>query len=358
VTSDPVAHLYLRIQALADSPALLAAFVALGCSLSVLFAVGWFDRGAALTLLFLEVFRIGWRPPGDVRGVVLLAGILAAHIFVAPAPYGSWAARGRPDPGGAWRMPPWILHVGWVALALATAFGGVTKLLSMSWTDGTGLARAAGGTLPLPAPLLRWAAWGVLGFELAFAPLALVSRLRPGLWVLSLGLRLAPAALGDFAGASAGMVLLHGPAFDPAWVRPRRAAATEWVFYDGGCGLCHRVVRFVLAEDREGDAFRFSPLGSDTFRAAVPPAQRAGLPDSLVVGGADGALLTRSAAALHILRRLGGIWRVLAGLGSCVPGVVRDGAYDGIARVRYRLFRAPAQACPIVPAYLQARFDP
>jgi len=125
-----------------------------------------------------------------------------------------------------------------------------------------------------------------------------------------------------------------------------------------GCGLCHRVVRFVLAEDRAGEAIRFAPLGSDTFRAAVPAAQRAGLPDSLVVRRADGVVLTRSAAVLHIYRRLGGIWRVLAGLGSCVPGVVRDGAYDGIARVRYRLFRAPAQACPIVPPCLQARFDP
>jgi hypothetical protein len=30
--------------------------------------------------------------------------------------------------------------------------------------------------------------------------------------------------------------------------------------------------------------------------------------------------------------------------------------YDGIARVRHSLFRAPVEACPLVPADLRARF--
>jgi hypothetical protein len=45
------------------------------------------------------------------------------------------------------------------------------------------------------------------------------------------------------------MVMLHFFTFDPAWVKPF-GAETEMIFYDGHCGLCHRAVRFVLAEDR------------------------------------------------------------------------------------------------------------
>ena len=54
---------------------------------------------------------------------------------------------------------------------------------------------------------------------------------------------------------------------------------------------------------------------------------------------ADGALLIRSAAAIHILRRLGGVWRLLGGLARLCPSWILDRAYDGLARVRRRLFR-------------------
>jgi predicted DCC family thiol-disulfide oxidoreductase YuxK len=164
-------------------------------------------------------------------------------------------------------------------------------------------------------------------------------------------------ALIDFADLSLGMVMLHLFTFDPAWVRPAKAAHTETVFYDGHCGLCHRAVRFVLAEDRAGHAFRFAPLEGDAFRATVPEASRAGLPDSLIVSTAEGALLTRSAAVLHILRRLGGIWRLSGGLARVVPAAIRDRAYDAVARIRHRLFPAPPEACPLIPERLRARFD-
>ena len=48
------------------------------------------------------------------------------------------------------------------------------------------------------------------------------------------------------------------------------------IFYDGDCGLCHRAVRVVLAADPEGRAFRFAPLGGETFRALMQ-ARGAGL---------------------------------------------------------------------------------
>ena len=130
----------------------------------------------------------------------------------------------------------------------------------------------------------------------------------------------------------------------------------DLLFYDGGCGLCHRAVRFVLWADPEGRAFRFAPLGGETFEALVSAGERERLPDSLVVRTAGGALLTRSTGALHALRRLGGGWCALAVLLGVVPRPIRDAVYDFIARVRFRLFAKPKDTCPLVPPPLRARF--
>jgi predicted DCC family thiol-disulfide oxidoreductase YuxK len=134
--------------------------------------------------------------------------------------------------------------------------------------------------------------------------------------------------------------------------------APERIFYDGSCGLCHRGVRFVVRRDPEGRAFRFAPLGGPTFAREVDPAIASGLPDSFVIVTRDGRVLPRSDGALHVLAALGGIWRVLAAVGKIVPRGVRDFLYDRIAAVRKRLFRPPADACPVAPAELRRRFDP
>ena len=136
------------------------------------------------------------------------------------------------------------------------------------------------------------------------------------------------------------------------------AQAVEYLFYDGHCGLCHRTVKFVLKHDRDGRAFRFAPLQGSTFLARLTAERRVGLPDSVVVLTRDGELLARSDAFLHILRRLGGGWRVLATVLSVVPRGVRDFVYEFIARIRYRVFGKRNDLCPIVPAELLARFDP
>lgn len=134
--------------------------------------------------------------------------------------------------------------------------------------------------------------------------------------------------------------------------------ATDLLFYDGGCGLCHRLVSFVIAHDREGSRFRYAPLGGSTFDATLTPAQRQGLPDSVVVRTADGRILVRSDAAIHIGERLGGLWGLLARTASLLPRWLLDPGYDAIARVRGRLFAKPNGACPLLPPELRPRFLP
>jgi predicted DCC family thiol-disulfide oxidoreductase YuxK len=199
--------------------------------------------------------------------------------------------------------------------------------------------------------------WGGLALELGFAPLALWRRTRPYVWGAMLGARLGLIALIGFTEPSMGAVMLHLFTFDPGWVRPFEAGATEMIFYDGNCGLCHRAVRFVLAEDRTGKAFRFAPIDSAAFRAAIPEEVSRTLPNSVIIRDADGNLLSRSAGVIHIMRRLGGVWRLLAAVMALIPSGLRDAVYDFIARVRYRLFSAPEEACPLMPKHLRERFD-
>lgn len=264
-------------------------------------------------------------------------------------------------------MPREIYLVVWILMALGYSYSGYTKLISPSWVNGTAVAAVLANPLArpgfardlllaLPSAFLSVATWGALAMELLFAPLALVRRLRPWLWGAMLLMHLGLIAVIDFADLSLGMVMLHLFTFDPGWVRPLQAK-TATFFYDGNCGLCHRAVRFLLAEDRQGEAFRFAPLGGDHFLSAVSAEQRRALPDSMIVLTDDGRLLSRSAALLYVMARLGGVWRLLAVIGNRIPAGWRDRLYDRIARIRGRLFRKPDGACPLLPTHLRARFS-
>lgn len=129
------------------------------------------------------------------------------------------------------------------------------------------------------------------------------------------------------------------------------------LFYDGGCGLCHRAVSFLAGRDRAG-AIRFAPLGGATFLRSLPLEARGSLPDSLVVLTAEGGLLTRSAAVRHLLRRIGGGWGLLARAAGLLPLAWADGLYDAVARRRGRWFPPPVEGCPLPPGDQRARFEP
>lgn len=133
--------------------------------------------------------------------------------------------------------------------------------------------------------------------------------------------------------------------------------APDTIFYDGGCALCHRSVRFLLARDLDGSRFRFAPIGGACFRSALSDAERTDLPDAIVVRKADGQLLVRSAAALRLGARVGGLHGALARLLALVPTRLLDRLYDAIARSRYRVFGRVSDSCPAIAPELRARFD-
>jgi predicted DCC family thiol-disulfide oxidoreductase YuxK len=294
-------------------------------ALSVCFGLGLADRAAALALFCVGAL-VAMLEPASANPALLAGGGLFAHTCIPENPYGSWDARGRADPGGGWWLPAPTFAALWIAL-----LGGI------SWIGGQERA------------------------GLMLIPLVLFARVRPWLWVAFLGAHIALRPRIDlaepFSIVEMGLWMLHGLTFDPAWIRASGAGERVRLFYDGGCGLCHAAVRFVLAEDPQGRAFRFAPLASDAFESRVAPEQRAALPDSLVLVLADGRVLVRGAALREIGERLGGLWRLLALASRCVPTRWLDALYDAVARRRARLFAAPTDTCPLIPSELRARFE-
>jgi len=122
------------------------------------------------------------------------------------------------------------------------------------------------------------------------------------------------------------------PIFDREPLRCRDALV---IAFDGECSFCSGWVSFVADRDQTGRFF-FATVQSAIGRNALAAA---GLPDdqiSTVLLMSRSAILARSDAAIAILTGLGGMWKAV-GLFRLVPRAIRDGAYDFVARNRYRI---------------------
>jgi predicted DCC family thiol-disulfide oxidoreductase YuxK len=132
------------------------------------------------------------------------------------------------------------------------------------------------------------------------------------------------------------------------------------LLYDGTCGFCARSVQFVLRHERRRRSLRFASLqsraGTDV-RERHPELHDVDSVIWLDPGNESRAerLYVRSAAVLHVLRYLGGPWRLLAALGALVPSAIRDAAYNFVALHRQRL-AGGGPACLLPTAAQRTRF--
>src|SRR5687767_9974756 len=122
---------------------------------------------------------------------------------------------------------------------------------------------------------------------------------------------------------------------------PTASQGTHLVLYDGVCGLCNRLLQFLLKHDH-GAAFCFASLQSTTGKASV--ARWGGDPEALssfyVVADfrtPQARVLTKSEAAMFVARELGWPWTV-ARAARVLPLAFRNRLYDLVARNRYRVF--------------------
>ena len=108
------------------------------------------------------------------------------------------------------------------------------------------------------------------------------------------------------------------------------------VFFDGECILCNGILDMMLAIDTQAK-LRVAPLQGDTAKAMLPPLPQD--PEEWSIYYLDEldetGLYYQSEAVIQILRRLGGVWSLLA-VGGTIPLPIRDAVYRFVANNRYR----------------------
>jgi predicted DCC family thiol-disulfide oxidoreductase YuxK len=130
------------------------------------------------------------------------------------------------------------------------------------------------------------------------------------------------------------------------------------VLYDGVCGLCNRLLQFLLRHDHRR-VFSFASLQSAVGQSMVK--RSGGNPDDLTSFYAvadyrtpNSRVFTRSDAALFVAGELGWPWKA-ARFVRVTPKGIRDGAYDLVARSRYRVF-GRYERCPAPTPEFRSRF--
>ncbi len=123
--------------------------------------------------------------------------------------------------------------------------------------------------------------------------------------------------------------------------QPSVGEGAHLVLYDGVCGLCSRLLQFLLEHDRHA-VFTFASLQSARGRTIV---ERFGgdpnaLASFLVLANHRGdrpQMFSRSGAALFVAGQLGWPWKA-AVIARVLPTAILDHVYNIVARNRYRMF--------------------
>ena len=106
------------------------------------------------------------------------------------------------------------------------------------------------------------------------------------------------------------------------------------LFFDGDCGLCNRLVGFVLDRDHKGE-IRFAPLQGVTAERLLDARDREVLDTGVFLTG--GRCFRRSSAAIRVLWYLGGFWKIVGALLWAIPEPLRETGYRLFARNRFRV---------------------
>ena len=120
------------------------------------------------------------------------------------------------------------------------------------------------------------------------------------------------------------------------------AGANPIILYDGVCGLCNRLVQFLLKHDKQG-RLRFAALQSD-FAEKVLRRHGIDAKDLDTVQVIENyeqpgeRVLQRSDAILRAGRELGGLWGASSSIAKIIPRPLRDLVYRFVATNRYRMF--------------------
>lgn len=125
------------------------------------------------------------------------------------------------------------------------------------------------------------------------------------------------------------------------------------ILFDGICNFCNGAVNFIIRQDKKA-VFKFAPLQSKKGQELV---EKFNLPktnfDSFVLIE-NGKAYKRSTAGLRLYNKLPWYWKWTQ-VFWIIPGFLRNGIYDLIAKNRYKWF-GKKETCMIPTPEVKNRF--
>jgi len=125
------------------------------------------------------------------------------------------------------------------------------------------------------------------------------------------------------------------------------------ILFDGVCNMCNTFVQFVIKRDKKKQ-FQFASLQSNYGSELLKRFGLQGKGFDTVLLYSDKNILTRSDATITILSSLGGIWKA-AIIFKFLPGFIRNGLYNFMAKRRYKLF-GKRDTCMVPTEDIKSRF--
>lgn len=342
----------------ADWLLLATLFAGVGIGLSGLLILGWRRRLMAGGLFLVWGVFLDSRMLFGFWEDVVVWGLLLVLLVVPPGEPLCW--RRTVACSVDWRVPRWVVIGVWASLGLVYFVASARLILFLGWeavwvNESRHLGRTWTDTLDsdqwsawlwLPVLLLRAPImWLILLARLLFLPTSLFATGRRWAWWVMVGLSIAGwLVFLPSAPLYPGLLLALLLIFDPTWLKGDQVSLKighePLLLYDGECGLCNAIVRFLLREDVSG-RIRFaelqSPLGQETL-------QRLGRPTSdfdsmtFLPDRSESGHCIRSSGVVAVLKAAGGIWRGWGMFLRWVPGPLRDAGYDVVAKLRYAVF--------------------
>jgi len=227
---SPIHGILPNVLAWWDSPAAVTAFLSAMVVCSVLFAMGVARRSMAGILWYGWACLFNRNVLISNTGIPYVGLLLLLTTLVPPAEPRRFRRADR-NPA-EFHVPLMVWVAAWVLMAAGYTFGGIVKLQSPSWVNGTAMWHLLNNPLTrpgflrdiavaLPARAIALMTWVLLTLEVVFLPLALWRVTRPFIWTAMLCTQAVFMILVGSADLTAPMLMLHLFTFDPRWV-PRR----------------------------------------------------------------------------------------------------------------------------------------
>ncbi len=125
------------------------------------------------------------------------------------------------------------------------------------------------------------------------------------------------------------------------------------ILFDGICNFCNSTVNFVIKRNKK-IIIRFAAMQTEAGQKLLKEYDLPADDMQSFIFIEKGKAYTQSKGALKVCRYLSGLWPLCYGL-IIVPGFIRDGIYNWIAKNRYKWFGV-RQECMIPTTGIKERF--